>query len=143
MGLKTLKVPRVVYPAGGSDDEDPVRLRGLSFNDLNVLFAQHQELALQVFEVIKIARKNGDLTLDATGGIVLRLITEAPALAAGAIALAADEPEAMDMVLTMPLQWQIGALEKIAELTFGEGEGLKKFGPTLMQMLEMAGSQKK
>lgn len=139
MGLKNLQVPRVALPNG---EGEPVMVRGLSFIDIKALFAQHQELALQAFDVIKAAQKNGVPGSDAMGGIVLRLLEEAPALAAGIIASAADEPEAMAMVFEMPIHWQASALEKIAELTFGEGEGLKKFGPVAMRALESMASEK-
>jgi hypothetical protein len=59
--------------------------------------------------------------------IVLRLVADAPAVAADIIALAAGEPEANQQARTLPFTLQVSMLNAIGRMTFEAGGGLGNF----------------
>jgi hypothetical protein len=67
--------------------------------------------------------------------LLLAVIKQAPSLTAMLIAVACDEPEQTEVVLTMPLGDQISLGEAVLALTLKDTLVLKK----LMEMAEKAG----
>lgn len=122
--------------------EEVATVRGLSPADVAAIVSEHGRdifmafNSADAFDFIKDA-KNPDGSVD-TEAVADRLLAEgpalvakmmdvAPAMLAGIIAAAADEPEAADSVINWPMPLQFDALVKIAEETFAGPEGFRLF----------------
>lgn len=117
-------------------------VRGLTLDDLAILLRDHLTDLDAVISIIgsDIKHETG-VALMAQHGV--KLIREAPGVAAMAIAIACDEPDAVDNArkLTMPVQ--LRALEAIYRLSFDEEDGPKKVLSGLMSLLSGTANLKK
>lgn len=112
---------------------EPMKVRGLSLDDIAVLMNEHLVDINYLFDVYSNAPVGaGPL---ATAQFATTLATNAPALVANTIALAADEPGAASAIRRMPLPVQVDALIKIVQLTFDEAGGARKFFESLTMLL--------
>lgn len=114
-----LRTDSVEVPVEGGTSS--LKLRGLSADAIAFMAQFHGEALGAVYTR---AVQGG---IDATNVVAAldELLSEAPILAATAIAFAADEPDAIEQAAALPLGTQIEALEKIFRLTF-EGESAPK-----------------
>lgn len=111
-----------------------VTVRGLNPDDLSILVRAHLT-ELRVFYAS--VRSTGELSLDET--MMVKMLTDAPGIAARIIAIASDEPDAADAARKLPMPFQLKILLAIARLTFEDVGGPLVF----MAMLgEMVGVQK-
>lgn len=110
MSLKDLKLPtaNIEIPGGA------FTVRGLSPTEIEVLARNHKATLGALFErFMGKASTNSDMT-----AIIGAIVKDAPELMAHIICLAADEPDAIDSVLKIPVSIQLTALERIAAFTF-------------------------
>lgn len=103
--------------------EDVALLMNTHFPDINKLFDMYQQQVEQA------------VVMDAMVQFAATLVREAPMLVANMIALAADEPGAVDKARMLPIAAQIECLKKIAKLTFEEAGGVKNFFESLKMLL--------
>lgn len=115
---------------GGSFD-----VRGLSLDDVSVLMRSHLPDVEAIVDLL--AKGNAGAEFDVTSVMehAITLVKEAPGLVANLIALAADDPDNVDKVRSMPLPIQVRAIETICNLTFEEAGGPKKFFESLVHLL--------
>lgn len=111
-----------------------MEVRGLAFNDVSYLVNRHRDDLLQLMDLwtqvaddfqrddiqssIQQAAVNKDY--------IIRLIQQAPAIVANAIALAADAIDQVDTIARYPVSIQIEALQVIGKLTADDFGGIKK-----------------
>lgn len=139
MSLKDLQIPKsdVSLPDGSS-----FAVRGLSFVDMKTLFAKYGSDMTEFFDLLT-ASRDGDLNVEDAGMLAATLLNQAPAMAAEAIAMAADEPDAFGTVLSLPFPVQTDALVVIGRMTFGTEGGVKKFLQTVSVLLGSLRAPKK
>lgn len=131
MGLKDIKIrTRTVKISGES-----VALRGLSTADISFLIdAYGSTFTGQVDEAIAtLSSGTGDLQ-----GSLTRALAIAPDLVADVIALAANEPDAVDIVKNLPAPDQLEALNVIGSLMFEEPDSVKKFAKNVIALMRGA-----
>lgn len=116
MALKDFVISRRTLPVGTTE----VSLRGLTFSDLGVLVAEHREEFMAAGRIISASGEN-------MGSLASVLAQTAPGLVAHAVALAADEPDARDVVGQLPLPVQLEAILAVGELTFTDPGSVPKF----------------
>lgn len=131
MGLKDYRLPTARVDLPGEDAH--IVVRGLALADITVLVDGFRPQLEQVFKMVE---GNPDLTLDDGAALAYSMIQSFPALVAHGIALAADEPDAADVVLKLPLDTQVDALDQIGRLTFAAGNGPKKVMETVVTVLK-------
>lgn len=122
--------PQREYLAVG---ESLIPLRGLAIADLEVLMNFNlADLQIAV-----------DALQSSSQGFVLglRMIRDTPDLVARIIALAADEPDAVENAKKLPFPLQVAALEKIGTLTFQDVGGPGNFTAVLSRMMTNLGAQ--
>lgn len=109
------------------------QVRGLSLDDITAVLGDHLN---DMNHIINLYHKEVDprIHLIEGAGFILNLVKDAPALTAQLIAHASDEPECAENARKLPLPIQIDAMRKIANLTFEEYGGLKKFIESLQEM---------
>lgn len=130
MGLNfTLPTEKVVFPGGD------LTVRGLSLEDVTTLVRHHGAALSGLFATIT-AAKSGEVDLDNMTAMASALATAAPRAAAEAIAIAADEPDKVDLAGQLNLTVQIEALEKIGALTFTSEGGIKKVLETVIRVAQ-------
>lgn len=112
-----------------------VHLRGLGLVGISVLVREHFP---DLDAIIALFKRDQAIAAGDIGAIALSLTTHAPGLVANVIAIAADEPEQADVVMTMPAPTQIKLLTVILELTFTEVGGIKKAWEMVADLLGMA-----
>lgn len=100
-------------------------VRGLSFTDIVQLLQVNREAMERLYAEFA-GRDPNSIGEGEVTAIGMQMVEKAPALAGHIIALAADAPESFDDIIAMPVGLQIACLEKIGELTFTSGGGLKK-----------------
>lgn len=110
------------------------QVRGLSLDDVSVLMKDH---LADLDELLVLYSRNVDpqMTVAATAQYAVTLVREAPSLVANVIALASDEPDAIDNARRLPLPTQVDALKAIGQLTFEEAGGAKKFFESLKELV--------
>lgn len=109
-------------------------VRGLSLNDFGQLLHTHINDLSAVLDIYE--RSEGSLTQAGLFNFMLKLVSDAPALVAHAIALAADEPTAVNIAQTLGIQKQLELIQIIGQLTvedFGEVKKLMAGLQTVMQ----------
>lgn len=128
MGLKDLKLPtaQVVIPGN-----DPIVVRGLSTVEIEVLIREHRNTAVALFDQFKTQAANSENPIS-TG---LEILQMAPELIARAIAMAADEPDAADVVLKLPTSVQLTLAGQVLALTLTVEGDLGKLMGLLMANL--------
>lgn len=106
-------------------------VHGVTANDvMRMLFEAERDVSRALDALDKI--KSGD-EADAKETIVA-LLRETPELVARIIASAADEPDAWQTVLRLPVSVQAEALAAVWTLTFEEPDSVKKFVASLTAM---------
>lgn len=110
----------------GSEKQNSLSVRGLSFQDFTLLFTQYGKPVDEIFKFIERAQSGGTVDFDAKA-FGADLISTAPQAVASLIALAADIPDRVTQVARMPLPVQIRCLEAIYKLTVEEAGGLNDF----------------
>jgi hypothetical protein len=129
MGLRDLRLPSssVTVPGG-----DSFAVRGLSLQDISALVRHHGAAMTLLFD--KFIRQGEDGMPPADMATMGRTLLEiAPDAAAEMIALAAGEPEAVDIVRTLPLPVQVEALDLLMSHTFATDQDLKKVVETVIR----------
>lgn len=130
MSLSDYTVPTAVVALSGGQ----VEVRGLSLEDLAILLRNHMgdldKLILTFAHEVR-----SDVAISALVQHAVPVIREAPGLVSNLIALAADAPDEVDKVRRMSLAAKQKIIEKIAELTFEEAGGAKKFFASLSVMM--------
>ncbi len=122
----TLKYETIEF-TGGS-----ISVRGLGTPEIIQLVAVHSETAMTLFSEIQAkASKNEELDL---AELIFSFLTRFQSAVAHAIALAADEPEQVLMISTLPVDVQMKALEVIGRLSFAMDGGAKKFWETVLKL---------
>lgn len=121
MALKDIPVPTQKVTVRGEE----VTLRGLSARDVLTLLLEHRE---DMDALVAQAQDVGtDEAMANAESMVLGLLRDAPELVAKAIALAADEPDAAEVVARLALPDQLELIMAVGRLTFEEAGGVKKF----------------
>lgn len=133
MGLKDLQVPQetVEIPGQGS-----ITVRGLSYADLLNLMGRHGDTLANVFQLF--ADNASSVTAEDFTLMAGDVLLQAPALAADAICVAADEPDAFETALRLPFPLQTEILSKIGKLTFATEDDVKKFLKTVKSLMGIA-----
>ena len=124
MALKDFVLPRRTLQVGTTD----VSLRGLTFADMGVLVAEHRDEFVAAGNIIGTSKDN-------MASLASVLAQVAPRIVAHGIALSADEPEAADVVASLPAPVQLEALLTVGELTFTDPGAVPKFLAGLATLL--------
>jgi hypothetical protein len=104
----------------------PFYVRGLSLEDITYLVNNHLPDLEKISDLYEQHTQNV-FTDEAMKKLMLRLLSELPAVASEIIACAADAPGEGTKVRKYPAPVQIESLFVIARLTFEEVGGVKKF----------------
>lgn len=110
-----------------------VTVRGINLEDVSVLINEHFSDADKIFSLYDEASGSGQA--DIAAAVIVRLIQQAPSLAAHLISLASDEPENREHARKLSLIHQVELLKTIANLTFEEAGGARKFVEGLTTLL--------
>lgn len=131
MALKGYVLPtREIGLPGG----DKFAVRGLAFPDILMLVERHGAPLAHLFA--RYAGSEVEMpSLDEVGDIGKSILTSSPKLAAEIIALAADEPEEVELIQRLPFPIQVEALDNIGQLTFDVTGGPKKVIETVIRIL--------
>lgn len=129
MALKNYVAKRETIPVG----DEPVSIRGLRVSDISVLLEAHKAELFMVYELYNGA---GDAPTEESRNsrVLVEMTRVLPDLVAAIIALAADEPDAVEQAKSLPFPTQIDALSKIAKMTFEEVGGLGNFFAVLSSL---------
>jgi hypothetical protein len=127
MGLRTLRLPSTEIKVPGGDS---FAVRGLSLTDISILATKHGAALSMLFEryITRSAEGLQPAEMVAVGKTILEL---APEAAIEGIALAADEPDAVDVVRKLPFPVQVEALEAMVAHTFASEAEIKKVVETV------------
>lgn len=129
MGLRDLRLPSSEVPVPGGDS---FAVRGMSLQDVSVLVRHHGAAMTLLFD--RYIKQSGEGLPAADMATMGRALLEiAPDAAAEMIALAAGEPESIDIVRTLPLPVQVDALDKLMAHTFTTEQDLKKVIETVIR----------
>lgn len=112
--------------------EEGFRVRGLSLADLSALVRSNLPDLETAFATYQDAQKAG-ASMDA---LVLKLISDAPVMAAHVIALGAGEIDSAEQAKQLPFPVQVDALIKTLNLTFVAVGGSKNFYAMLLKLLD-------
>jgi len=119
----------------GSNGKVGFDVRGLSVQDITILFTTHGASVDKIFSFIEGAHQGDDgFDVKEFGA---DLIIKAPQVVAQMIALAADMPD-QAVAARMPLPVQIRALEQIYKLTIEETGGLTDFLALVLRLIQSA-----
>jgi hypothetical protein len=129
VALKTLTVATAKIETSGGD----FTVRGLSLSDVMLLVSKDRAAIAALFH--KFLQSGNDAALEDVTKLGSALIESAPDLAAEIIAIAADEPDQVDVAKRLSFPAQISALEKIGELTFAAEGGPKKVVETVIRVV--------
>lgn len=113
-------------------------VRGLNTEDISDLIRIHLDDMENLFSLFQDASANVAANQQSKA-IVIKLIKDAPHLAAQIVAMAAGEPDSYDAIRSLPFPTMVDAIEKIGRLTFEEVGGAGNFVATLKGL--MAGLQ--
>ena len=133
MSLKDLVVPKAQIEAAGVT----FHVRGLSLEDILLLVSEHKAELSVLFDRFQ---DSADTDIDDTRTMGANLIQEAPGLAAKIIAIAADEPDAVDNVRQLPFPAQVDTLDQIGRLTFESQRDVKKVLEIVIRVAQGANS---
>lgn len=131
MGLNftpALMTKKVEFPGGD------VTVRGLSLQDVVTLTHKHAIVLGSFFNVLTnkgVATDLGDMT-----SLAVALIEVAPQAAAEAMALAADEPDKIEVFERLPFGLQLEILEAVGAQTFTSDEHVGKVVETVVKVLQ-------
>lgn len=125
MALSTLRVRRdTVDVENAEGGTTTLTLYGLGADAVAFLAQEHGPVLGALYN----AAIKGEINVGNVEQSVVRLLNEAPLLAASVIAFGCREPEAMEQAADLPVGVQILALQKIFHLTFASEASLKKVG---------------
>lgn len=137
MALSDFTPIRKAINIGGANNTT-MHLRGLTLNDLSTMFNLYATDMRALFDIYKEGaaqvEKEGLEGVMSMLQMAVTFVQKAPGLVATAIALAADEPDATDMALMLNPEKQVEILTTIADLTLGEGAGVKKLFGSVMAL---------
>lgn len=111
-------------------------VRGLALDDVAVLMRSHLT-DLNALMNIYDSTGSDAVKTNAMAKYALKLVQEAPGLVANLIAIAADEPNEVDLFRALSMPLQLRAIEKIGELTFVEAGGPKNFIESLINLFRV------
>lgn len=126
--LTDLPIPSAEVKVPGQKDLT-VTVRGLSLADMTELFRRHGEALEHIFQTEIVG--TDDTPAPAT--VAKALMVTAPLAVAEIIAMANDNPDAVETVRRLPMTFQIEALAQIAALTFESEAEVKKLAETVLQ----------
>lgn len=132
MALKDYAIRRedIALPGGNSFNIGPISLAVA----VTLLVSRKDEVKA-AFDMLK----DKGLTDEPDPYLIgMALIEFAPGIVNEAIAHAANEPGAAAQVAQLPIGVQLEAIEKMFELTFEAEGGVKKFGETLVRLVQKA-----
>lgn len=128
MALADYEPERVVIEQKG---KPLISVRGLNFNDTSVLIRNNLDDLRTILSAYRDRKSLPDFDIN---GMVVRLLTDMPLLAAKMIALASDEPNSEAAALRLPMPLQIDIISEIARLTFEDVGGPLAFLGRLVQL---------
>lgn len=108
-------------------------LRGLSLSDILSLYRANAEALRKLYTQVTLDTGQ-KLSLENESDVVALIAASAPEIVAQIIAMAADEPTAVDVARRLAFPVQIEALEKIGKLTFSQEGGPKKVVEAIVRM---------
>ena len=129
MSLANYTPPSRTVSLGG---DNSFNVNGLSLQSIEILVRTHLPDVEELFELFM---DGGNFTTDDLKRLALTLATRAPGFTANVIALGAGERDATANAARLPFPIQLQALAEIAELTFAEVGGIKKFVETVAGLL--------
>lgn len=129
MSLANYTPPSRTVSLGG---DNSFNVNGLSLQSIEILVRTHLPDVEELFELFM---DGGNFTTDDLKRLALTLATRAPGFTANVIALGAGETDATENAARLPFPIQLQALAEIAELTFAEVGGIKKFVETVAGLL--------
>lgn len=121
---------------GAGDDGRFVMLRALSSTDVFTIFRAFMPEIESFVASLEKMRVAGKVNLLDMGQIAVQILDRIPGAGAHAIALCADEPDAVEQAQGLPLPVQMDALEKIFMLTFTGDGSIKKVLEVAIRMLQ-------
>lgn len=120
--------------------EEKFFLRGLSTNDIAALVQEYHPELTALFGLFQDGQPGGPkLTTHHVEQVGVIAMEMAPKLVSQVIAMAADEPQAVEQAATLPPGFQLECIEKIGKLTLEAEGGLGKIVETVNRII--AGSQ--
>lgn len=129
MALKfTPKVKRIEFA-----EDNFIEVRGLGLADVSQLVDVHAQTAVEIFNKFT-GRDSEAFTVDDMATVAQQLLIKFPGVVAHTIALAADEPNQIDVISKLPVGAQVEALETIGQLTFEMQGGLGNFVETVTRL---------
>lgn len=114
---------------------EPLKVHGLSFEDVTALVNDHLPEIVDAFESYK-GTMTDVYTQRSMDSFMGSLLKGFPMLTAHLIAHAADAPDDYEVIAKYPIGVQTVALAAIAELTLEDAGGLKDPSPALGQALK-------
>ena len=124
--LADLRLPTEEVEIPGQDVT--ITVRGLSLTDASEILRRHGEALTHIYQT-KVADSED---LPTPSVVAQALMLTAPQAVAEIIALANDNPQAVETVRRLPVPVQIDALSKIAALTFHSEAEVKKLAGTIL-----------
>lgn len=118
MALKGYVAPKITLKI----QETEFTVRGLNLADLTIILEAHEPMVTKLFNDYT-ANQNSDTELASIG---LALVNSAPELIAHIVSIAADEPDASEDFMKLPIATQLEAIEAVGKLTFEAAGGVKK-----------------
>lgn len=130
MGLENYKprTEKVELPGG-----DYFTVRGITYPDIVDLTYKYGKSLGIAFAKFQGSTGAENVDLDNLGEISSVFARELPDLACEVIAVAADHPDKVGVVKSLPFPVLVDALEKVAKLTFDTSGGLKKLVETVIR----------
>ena len=111
-----------------------IALRGLALNDVSELVRNHLPELNKLFQLYD-KEETREQALAESARFAITIVRETPIMVAKMIALAADEPQSVDIAGRLPLPVQVECIRKIIDLTFEEAGGAKKFLDSVMSLV--------
>lgn len=108
--------------------------------DLTIIIALFSKRQAELRTLFDHAQATGLVDNPDPMQIAVMLLQLAPDFVAEAVAMAAGEPGMATTVRKLPAPVQLDAINKIIDLTFEAEGGLKKFGETLVALVQKATS---
>lgn len=138
MPLAEYKPKKEVVTIPGTDTTFEVR--GISLPDVSLLIDVHEGIISEIAEKVRnrqelIGSNDEALVNEATIDLMSELIRESPLLVGHIISVCADERDAYDQAMSLPITVQLDAMTKIASLTFTDLASVKKLAADVMSLI--------
>lgn len=115
--------------------ESRVMVRGISLNDVSALLRDHLVELSTLFDLYD-DEETRETAMAAGASFAIKLVQEAPDMAAMCIILLTDSPASdLPKARKFPLGWQVELIRVALEVTFEEAGGGKKFLDKMMAMV--------